>query len=472
LPIDLFNDLIDLCIDTRSESLAKLQLVKNATYSSWDIVDDLLTILSDEVKTTVTEEVQRSLSFSTMVDEVCDKRTEKHLAICVRYVSTEGAVKTSFLSDTAIPEANAENLTRKIVGELERHNLLIQNMTGFTSDGAAVFLGKKTGVGKRLKDLNPHMVTTHCMDHRLALACRDSYASVPGMKKLDETLEHLHKYYKYSAKNAASLKEVQKAFSEAPLAIKQAKHHRWLSHENAVASIVRSYKSLVANLESNTIGSDPVGNGLLKSLRNPDCLRLLLLLADILPHVTGLSLFFQRKNINLGMVKSMVDKTLRTVQTRETSDGPWLQKAEKLMADCGIPVEQPSAKFSSTRRDFLQALRANIEGRFEDTDVIENLSVLELQDQEFIPTFYGDLEMEALAEYFGVESETLTCQWQGFLELIKMSEAPRTMRNILHLFYGENHADKGFLAQFPLVGRMFAAASVLPLSTAEWVFSS
>ena len=63
MPIDLFNDLIDLCIDTRSESLAKLQLVKNATYSSWDIVDDFLKTLNDEVKTIVTEEATESIFF-------------------------------------------------------------------------------------------------------------------------------------------------------------------------------------------------------------------------------------------------------------------------------------------------------------------------------------------------------------------------------------------------------------------------
>lgn len=189
LPLDLFKDMIDLCIDVGSASLANLRLVKNASYSSWDIVDDLLTTLSDKVKETVVTEVKQSPAFSTMVDEVCDRTTEKHLAMCVWYISTEGDVKTSFLSDTAVPEATAENLTNKITSELNRHDLNVQKMTGFTSDGAAVFLGKKNGVGKRLKDINPHLVTTHCKDHRLALACRDSYAKVPGMRKLDETLE-------------------------------------------------------------------------------------------------------------------------------------------------------------------------------------------------------------------------------------------------------------------------------------------
>ena len=46
---------------------------------------------------------------------------------------------------------------------------------------------------KQLRDMNSKMVTNHCSDHRLALACRDSFQSVPAFKKLDETLNSLYK---------------------------------------------------------------------------------------------------------------------------------------------------------------------------------------------------------------------------------------------------------------------------------------
>ena len=153
--LPLFKDMIDLCVDVGSATLANLRLVKNASYSSWDIVDDLLTTLSDQVKETVVSEVKKSPSFSTMVDEVCDRTTEKHLAICVRYISSEGVVKTSFLSDSAVPEATAENLTNKIVSELNRHDLDVQKMTGFTSDGAAVFFGEEEWCRKEIERYQP-----------------------------------------------------------------------------------------------------------------------------------------------------------------------------------------------------------------------------------------------------------------------------------------------------------------------------
>ena len=84
----------------------------------------------------------------------------------------------------------------------------------------------------------------------------------------------------------------------------------------------------------------------------------------------------------------------------------------------------------------------NIEERFQDTDVIESMSVLDLQEQEDIPTFFGDLEMQTLTDYFGLEEETLNLQWQGFLELVKMSSAQRSLNYFTTLLYGNSHAEK------------------------------
>ena len=106
------------------------------------------------------------------------------------------------------------------------------------------------------------------------------------------------------------------------LSVKQAKHHRWLSQKQAVSSILRSYKSIVTDLETPTVSAHPVGNGLLKSLKDLLIIRSFLFLGDTLPHVTSLSLFFQCRDVNLGIVKATLDKNLRLLQRRKDHDGP------------------------------------------------------------------------------------------------------------------------------------------------------
>lgn len=108
-----------------------------------------------------------------MVDEVADLTTVEHVALCCRYVNCDGEIKTSFLSDTPIHSATADNLTNTIKIEVENSGLDMKKMTGFAFDGAAVFAGRKNGVAKQLRDMNSKMVTNHCSDHRLALACRE-----------------------------------------------------------------------------------------------------------------------------------------------------------------------------------------------------------------------------------------------------------------------------------------------------------
>jgi len=165
LPLDHFSSMIDLCIELGATNLPNLRLAKNATYSSWETIQELLDLLSQQVADTVIENVRSSPCYSVMVDEVSDNRSIKHLALCTRYINPAGQLQTSFLVDTELPYATAETVTNSIVSELAKKQLLLSDMTGFSSDGAAVFLGKKSGVAKRLKDNNQSLITTHCRDH-------------------------------------------------------------------------------------------------------------------------------------------------------------------------------------------------------------------------------------------------------------------------------------------------------------------
>lgn len=54
LPLDLFSDMTDLCISVGSQTLSNLHLAKNANYTSWDIVHELLGLLSSNVRSEVT----------------------------------------------------------------------------------------------------------------------------------------------------------------------------------------------------------------------------------------------------------------------------------------------------------------------------------------------------------------------------------------------------------------------------------
>lgn len=176
-----------------------------------------------------------------MVDEVMDIASHKHLAICAPYIGPDSKIKNAFISDPRKGDGCAQTITVTIKEELISTNINLTEMSSFGSNGAAVLSGRKNGVWAKLKQKNTSLITNPCKDHRLALACRDSYKSVKTMNKLDGTLDNMHKYYKYSSVKTKSLEDIQKTMEQPVLKVKKAKPHRWLSHGKTVKSLVTSY---------------------------------------------------------------------------------------------------------------------------------------------------------------------------------------------------------------------------------------
>lgn len=83
---------------------------------------------------------------------------------------------------------------------------------------------------------------------------------------------------------------------------------------------------MVADIEQNTVAADAVGNGLLKLLKNPEILRFVLPLADVLPHLAAFSLLFQKENVYLGKVSLSFAMTLNRLQKLKTENGPHLNQ--------------------------------------------------------------------------------------------------------------------------------------------------
>ena len=242
LPLDLFADLVQLLVDLGASRLRNLHAGKNATHTSAKTVRGLLSSLSEEVNTTITDSIQQSPTYSVMADEVMDVASRKHLAMLCRYVKPDGGTDTVLLNDVEIANGTANTITAAITSELQTRQLDVTKMSTLSADGASTFSGCKSGVGCQLRRLSPGLIYYHCRDHRLALACKNSFAGIPMLAKLDQTLDTLHKYYKYSAVHNANLRKVQAAFGEPLLTMKEAKHHRWLSHELAISALVRSYR--------------------------------------------------------------------------------------------------------------------------------------------------------------------------------------------------------------------------------------
>ena len=188
-----------------------------------------------------------------MFDESTDVSVSQNLIIYVRYLVVNQAssrieLVTSFLAIRSLFRANAESITREILDVLNEKKIPLDRLTGLATDGAAVMTGKKSGVVQRLKQIQPDIVSTHCIAHRLALSCGGAADKIPYLVKFQGLLNDFFKYFRNSGKNSASLKTIQSIVEQANNCkkFKEVFHTRWLSFDGSLQALLQNYNSLVS----------------------------------------------------------------------------------------------------------------------------------------------------------------------------------------------------------------------------------
>lgn len=98
---------------------------------------------------------------------------------------------------------------------------------------------------------------------------------------------------------------------EPTLHLKRAVYTRWLSYDQAVTSIRRTFNSLLATLERAVVENyDAVARGLLYAMKTCKFVATLYFLCDVLPILTTLSLVFQKENVSLTAILPSVNATI------------------------------------------------------------------------------------------------------------------------------------------------------------------
>ena len=155
-------------------------------------------------------EINDSKYLSILIDGATDTSVIEKELIFVLFVSKEGKPSIRFLRLKNVQNASAEGLKEVVTSafiELDIDNLS-RKLVGFCADGAAVNLGKKKGLSALLKqDKHPWLVTVHCLNHRLELACKDAFKNT-YFETVTEMLQSLYYVYQNSPKRMRQLHEL------------------------------------------------------------------------------------------------------------------------------------------------------------------------------------------------------------------------------------------------------------------------
>lgn len=149
---------------------------RNATYTSPDIQNQIISILGDHICETILRKVRSSPCFALIADEVTDCSNKEQLCIVIRYVELGSSLiredLTTFLEcDSGI---TGQALADKMLGFVTNH-LDPSKMRCQAYDGASNMSGKTNGAAARISSQYPLALYTHCPSHCLNLAVVASF---------------------------------------------------------------------------------------------------------------------------------------------------------------------------------------------------------------------------------------------------------------------------------------------------------
>ena len=122
-----------------------------------------------------------------------------------------------------------------------------------------------------------------------------------AMKHYQAVIESLFYYFKRSPEKCDGVEAVQKILEEPTIRYREVHQIRWLSFYQALDAVFRTLDSLLTYFSSEQ--RDAKANGIKKKMGEDFFIKMTYALLDILKPVMALSLFFQKKDVDIGNVQ-------------------------------------------------------------------------------------------------------------------------------------------------------------------------
>jgi len=258
------------------------------------------------------ENVRKARFFSVMSDSSMDRAILDQELIYITFIQ-DGLPVNHLVNIVTLKHAHATGILDAILTGLETVGLnredLTRRLVGFGSDGAAVMIGVNNGVGAKLKQFCPSIITVWCVAHRLELAALDTIKEHPLLNDLKEALKSIFKHYTESAKASRELRAVGELLGVQVVKPGNINGCRWLPHmSRALEALVRNYKAIMVHFENhandhnNTEASATMrgrAKVIYRSLSRFKMVKFIHLMVDVLNELREASLLFQKDGLTL-----------------------------------------------------------------------------------------------------------------------------------------------------------------------------
>lgn len=244
-----FLEILDLLSEQDEVVQKRLRGQQRVKYTSPQVQNDILSVMAQMIRSTISKEVSSSGDYSVMLDESKDISKREQLSVVVRYVYNN-SIHEEFLDFERLKELNAPYLKDKLCNVLTACEIKISDCVAQTYDGASVMSGCNKGVQALFRKENaPHAVYIHCYNHRLNLVIVDSVKSVRMAENFFSFLEELYVYMTAHVPYEIFLTKQKELFpGKQTRTLKKLSDTRWACQYVACKVVLDTMKCVIATL--------------------------------------------------------------------------------------------------------------------------------------------------------------------------------------------------------------------------------
>jgi hypothetical protein len=320
---------------------------KENVYTSPDIQNEIIKLMGISILRDITSQLQCTPFLTIMADETTDASNREQVTVFLRWVADDLQVHEDFLGLYHVDSIDAATLTSVITDLFLRLNLSVGKLRGQCYDGASAMSGTRSGVAKRIMELEPTAFFTHCYGHALNLAAYDTLKKSKVMKEALETTHEITKLIKYSPRREGIFNKVKDSLpaSGGP-GIRVLCPTRWTVRVEALSSITNNFEVLQSTWEEAVeVVKDTETkariHGVSSQMNTFDYLFGNLLGQMILKHADNLSSTLKHKSLSAAegqQIARMTTETLKSIRNDQSYDLFWKNTCHKAsMLDIGEP---------------------------------------------------------------------------------------------------------------------------------------
>ncbi|CAI7893754.1 unnamed protein product [Closterium sp. NIES-54] len=148
-----------------------------------------------------------------------------------------------------VEKADAASLLGVLLSHLLAVGVDLQRIAGISTDGANVMMGCKGGLTTRLRVRIPHLVSSHCIAHREALAAKTTAEKILAFNVIDTVIRTVAEHLGRSGPWHQRFMGLQEVFTSTSLELQGIHAVRWISRGGAVLRLVAVLLALIVMLK-------------------------------------------------------------------------------------------------------------------------------------------------------------------------------------------------------------------------------